>query len=217
MSLVSRLTQQYADHPHEPVLVRLTITPEMAAEFLKHNVTNRPLRPGQVDKYAFDMQSGEWALTHQSIAFNSRHELIDGQHRLNAIVKVGRPIPMHVTFNVEAGYGDPIDRGLSRSLSDVTRESRRATSTATVLVPMACGQRAPVTHVTVRRVLTMYRTSMDWAMKHVPQRTGMTAHVLAAFVYAHAVESASVETFVDRLRDRDGGGGSPVGALMKLL
>jgi hypothetical protein len=78
-----------------------------------------------VDAYARDMLNGVWVPTHQGLAFNDRDELIDGQHRLQAIVKSGCTVRMMVTFGLasvidgkEMTTMDAVDRGRTRSVAD---------------------------------------------------------------------------------------------------
>src|SRR5262245_41386859 len=78
----------------------MTVTPELAHAWLTSNVKNRKLRDEVVKSYARDMVNGNWVITHQGVAFNDKHELIDGQHRLNAIVESGVPVMMLVTFGL---------------------------------------------------------------------------------------------------------------------
>ena len=63
-----------------------TITPELAAEFLKKNKSNRPLSSKHVIALAGSIERGEWMFTGESIKFSESDTLLDGQHRLSAIV-----------------------------------------------------------------------------------------------------------------------------------
>jgi len=47
-----------------------TVTPEMAAEFLTRNKSNRPFRQTWADEWAGRIRRGEWMPTHQGIAFD---------------------------------------------------------------------------------------------------------------------------------------------------
>lgn len=94
------------------------ITPEIARNMLTDNVRNRILRRKHVARLATSMRRGEWKLTHQGIAYSSDGELIDGQHRLHAIILAGVPVKMMISFGVDDFIA--IDRGASRSVSDLT-------------------------------------------------------------------------------------------------
>lgn len=93
------------------------ITPSMAKEYLEKNVKNRPINLKTVNKYAEDMASGNWELTHQGIAFNENGELIDGQHRLQAVIKSEASVEMMVARGI-SNQTVNIDRPKARSLYD---------------------------------------------------------------------------------------------------
>ena len=94
------------------------ITPEMAKEWLTHNMAgNRPVQKGTVHSYARQMRNGSWNLTHQGIAFDENGELIDGQHRLRAIIEASVPVEMNVSTGVHRVQGEvfTIDMGRKRT------------------------------------------------------------------------------------------------------
>ena len=63
-----------------------SITPEIAAEMLLCNVSNRPASKAVIAQYARDMKSGNWDVTGESIKFDADGKLLDGQHRLRAVI-----------------------------------------------------------------------------------------------------------------------------------
>ena len=66
------------------------------------------------------LQSGNWQLTHQGIAFDKNGVLIDGQHRLWAIVEADVKAPLLVTRGVEPETQEAIDDSV-RSHLDILR------------------------------------------------------------------------------------------------
>lgn len=93
-----------------------SVTPALAQQWLARNFkNNRPLRRQKVERLAEDMRAGRWLLTHQSIAFNHDGELIDGQHRLAAVVESGATVSMLVFFNVPMDGVELIDCGDRRT------------------------------------------------------------------------------------------------------
>lgn len=97
------------------------ITPELAAVYLEKNEGNRALRTSHVAYLAHEMldTKAKGLEPHpQPIIFGEDGMLIDGQHRLQAIIKLGMPVKMIV------GYGFPremfgwLDAGVGRSMSD---------------------------------------------------------------------------------------------------
>ena len=97
----------------------VTITPERAAIMLESNRHNRPVSQSRVAKYASDMKAGNWKFTHQGLAFDSEGHLIDGQHRLLAVINSGISLPWYIFGGFDSGIFDVLDTGGNRSRSDV--------------------------------------------------------------------------------------------------
>lgn len=95
------------------------ITPAVAKAYLEMNKNNRNIRQRVVDAYARDMAAGEWVVQHQGIAFDVDGNLVDGQHRLQAVIKAGVAVPMMVTRGLEKNSSAGIDQGAKRSFTDV--------------------------------------------------------------------------------------------------
>jgi hypothetical protein len=96
-----------------------TITPARAAEWLTSNTTNRPLSRPVVRSFAEAMRRGEWLVTHQGIAFDVNGVLVDGQHRLAAVIEADQPVEMTVFTEVPEGAFDVLDTGKRRTAADV--------------------------------------------------------------------------------------------------
>lgn len=91
----------------------IVITPEIAHDMLNYNTCNRPLSRNTVAKYARMMKQGEWYLSHQAIAFaedeNGKQILVDGQHRLAAVVQSGTTIKTTVIYHaIQTPYIDTV-------------------------------------------------------------------------------------------------------------
>ncbi len=103
-----------------------SITPEQARKWLSLNSkSNRRISVRTVEAYAREMVAGRWQLTHQAIAFNQTGELVDGQHRLNAIVASGVTIKAYVSTGLPLEYNAPIDQGYGRRIDQVIGRSPR--------------------------------------------------------------------------------------------
>jgi hypothetical protein len=98
--------------------VKMTITPSMAADMLKWNSRNRPCSQGVVQHYARQMKSGDWHYTRVPIIF-STIRLIDGQHRLEAILQSEASVEVDVAFGAEDDAFAFIDVGKTRGASDI--------------------------------------------------------------------------------------------------
>jgi hypothetical protein len=109
------------------------ITPEIASEILSFNTRNRKLRQSVVDRYAAEMKAGRWLETHQGIAINCDGTLLDGQHRLAAIVQSGIAQKMVVTRSVPSSSQIAMDDHAKRSPSDSISLDRGTLVTSTVV------------------------------------------------------------------------------------
>lgn len=98
----------------------MTVTPEVAAQWLEQNIGNRKHRSRVVDQYARDMSAGNWKLTGDSIKRNGSR-ILDGQHRLMACVKAGVAFQTVVATGVEDGAHVAIDAGAKRTMADELR------------------------------------------------------------------------------------------------
>lgn len=97
----------------------MTITPEVALEMLKANTRNRPLNKRQVVYYADQMVRGQWRLNGEPIIISNGNVLLDGQHRLAAIVKSQTTQDILVVKGVDGDTFSTIDTGKVRTKSDV--------------------------------------------------------------------------------------------------
>lgn len=96
--------------------VVIQVTPEIAEDWLTHcNTHNRKLMDNHVEYLGREMKAGRWRLTHQGIAFSSNRVLLDGQHRLWAVVMSGITVPMRVFVNEPSEAMEVLDTGQRRS------------------------------------------------------------------------------------------------------
>lgn len=70
------------------------VTPALAKQWLEKNTNNRNVNFAKVKKMAKDMREGHWDTTHQGIAIATDGTLVDGQHRLMAVVESGVTVRM---------------------------------------------------------------------------------------------------------------------------
>lgn len=96
----------------------IDITPKLAAQWLKTIKHQRSLNEFTVQKYIHQLESGEWALNGETIKFDSNGALIDGQHRLQAIVQSGKKGRSLVVRGVDPRTVTTIDTGRNRDFRD---------------------------------------------------------------------------------------------------
>lgn len=94
------------------------VTPELAEKWLKQNTRNRRIRDRVAIAYARDMEAGRWAENGEAIKFAADGTLLDGQHRLNAIVLAGVTVTMLVITGLANATQETMDAGSKRTTSD---------------------------------------------------------------------------------------------------
>lgn len=95
------------------------ITPEVAKNMIDKNTNNRRLREATVLFYTRQMKDGQWKSdTGECIKISKSGVILDGQHRLHAVIKSGRSIQFHLAMNLDESVFDVLDTGLSRNSND---------------------------------------------------------------------------------------------------
>src|SRR5947208_280008 len=111
------------------------ITPDKAEEMLAANTANRPVSKSTVRAFAEAMRRGDWLVTHQGIAFDTNGVLVDGQHRLAAVIEAEIPVEMMVFTEVEPDIFDVLDTGKRRNAADVLAiEGEKSTTLLAAMV-----------------------------------------------------------------------------------
>jgi hypothetical protein len=123
-----------------------------AVKLLGSNTHNRTLRAGRTNSYAIDMLKGNWRTTGDAVKFSKSGVLLDGQHRLAAIVQAATTgaleqgariepnpdlqLPLVVVRNLDDNAQEAMDIGAARSLKDIlelNRQERNANHLASAL------------------------------------------------------------------------------------
>jgi hypothetical protein len=102
--------------PHDE---RMLISPEQASFMLAYNGKNRPVSSAKVKRLAEKMSDKRWVFTHQGLGYSSEGLLIDGQHRLAAIMASGESCEFIVTYGLDPDVFDHVDTEGGRSASDL--------------------------------------------------------------------------------------------------
>lgn len=148
------------------------VTPALAKQWLEKNTNNRNVNFAKVKKMAKDMREGHWDTTHQGIAIATDGTLVDGQHRLMAVVESGVTVRMNVTFN--APKSQHIDSGNSRSMAnrvqmsdyDMSWTDKTILSAANLIGRMFSGSN-----------LSHEEDLTEWLAKYRPQIEMVTSHI----------------------------------------
>lgn len=148
------------------------VIPALAKQWLEKNTNNRNVNFAKVKKMAKDMREGHWDTTHQGIAIATDGTLVDGQHRLMAVVESGVTVRMNVTFN--APKSQHIDSGNSRSMAnrvqmsdyDMSWTDKTILSAANLIGRMFSGSN-----------LSHEEDLTEWLAKYRPQIEMVTSHI----------------------------------------
>lgn len=96
------------------------ITPELAQEYLNRNTHNRSMKENSLKVLRDHMNSGTFESKNgQTIVFSDNGVLMDGQHRLQAIVDTGKSFEFILVEGVKESTFTTIDVGVKRKGRDV--------------------------------------------------------------------------------------------------
>lgn len=94
------------------------ITPAKARQYLDNQINNRAIVENHVEWLASLMARGEFVVS-QAITFDEKDRLLDGQHRLAAVVRYGKPVTFLVVRGVSSKTFSVMDTGRGRKGHDV--------------------------------------------------------------------------------------------------
>lgn len=98
--------------PHGITAEVRKVTPELAKTWLGTTEKNRTFRKSRVAQYAADMKAGRWQLNGEAIKFDKNGHLLNGQHRLHAVVRADTTVPMLVISGLDPETRTTMDSGL---------------------------------------------------------------------------------------------------------
>ena len=155
----------------------MMVTPALAESFLLANTDNRTKRGWWVGSLTGMIKRGEWIPTHQGVAFSKSGKLIDGQHRLEAIVESNISVEMLVVTDVRDDAYKVLDNGIKRTLSDLTGMTAR---TAEVCRIFARTTFSGQTTTSAEEALTIYNTGAGEVADDLVNYCGKTIKVYAS-------------------------------------
>jgi hypothetical protein len=104
----------------DEITVTLRVSPEIAQQLLDDtNQGNRFLNMLTVKTYARAMKTGRWSRNGETIKFSRTGKLVDGQHRLAAIVMSNVTVELEFRTGLDDEAGLTCDTGRKRSANDI--------------------------------------------------------------------------------------------------
>ncbi len=114
-----------------PSIRRETITPEKAARWMDGAINVRPIRKHRVAMWQEKIRREIFGLSNDAICLDANDKLINGWHRMSALVEEGKTntgvrVEAFVARNMDEASTNLMDKGLKRSISDglLTKEYR---------------------------------------------------------------------------------------------
>lgn len=104
-----------------PTASVVLVDPATATRWLEWNTNNRKIRKQLMAAYARDMAAGDWQLAGDPIRFAADGTLLDGQHRLYALIAAGVTLPMLVVRGLDPASQAVMDIGGKRFPADALR------------------------------------------------------------------------------------------------
>lgn len=95
------------------------ITPAKAQEYLRTSRGNRPISKVYVRSYADTMKKGAWMLNGVPIIFDTEGHLLDGHHRLLAVIEANIPVRFDVRRGAPEEAFTTYDTGRHRNLGQI--------------------------------------------------------------------------------------------------
>jgi len=98
----------------------IEISPAKARDLIKLNIeNNRRVTKTHVKNLSSAMKAGTWMETGEPVIIDKFGRIIDGQHRLFAVIDSGVTIKTTITYGVDPAAFDVMGTGKVRNLSDV--------------------------------------------------------------------------------------------------
>lgn len=188
------------------------ISPAEAQEMLDANTHNRKLRASRVDSLAFAMINGEWTFNGDAIRIGESGRLLDGQHRLAALIQSETTQQFLVISGLPDATQETMDTGAKRTVADMmklrgeTDVNRLAAATRLVLLYETLGtMRNPKIQATPQQVLACLdrhpgiraaNAAVRPVQKNMRFATGPSA---SCYYLMSLVDPAETEVFFTRL------------------
>lgn len=186
-----------------------TVTPTLATLLLAKNTNNRPVNKATVETYANAIKRGEWKMNGEAIRLSKTGRLLDGQHRLMAVISADEAISTYVIDGLDDDVFDTIDTGRNRKASDVfaiagePHATRLAAAARTIVLLRGADVNGKVTPAQCRQVLVDTPELRFWVNRynsHKTLRKLIPSSIAAlATLYARIHGTDLVEQFMDEV------------------
>jgi hypothetical protein len=119
----------------------ITLTPDMAYAMLEKNKHNRPLDSANVARLERAIKNDRWKFNGDTIKISEEGDVLDGQHRLWAVINTGKSVRTAIVYGVKRDAFATIDTARKLrtgsdviSINGVTRHRKVIASALTWLI-----------------------------------------------------------------------------------
>lgn len=103
----------------KPAAHVINMSPARAQAILEGcNERNRGCELRRIAQYAQDMRDGRWLFTGEAVKMSRDGKLLDGQHRLWAVLEAGVTVPLLLITGLDPRAQEVMDQGIPRRLHD---------------------------------------------------------------------------------------------------
>lgn len=194
-------------------VLKRTVTPEQARKWLKRNESNRNLSPAAWKHYLEMMRKGDWhgELDTRPIAIDIDGNLIDGQHRLRALVEYNKALTFWVATNCPVEARKVIDKGRTRTLGNTlqmeygVQYAGQIAANARLLAVFENGDiNTKLTPEDVVGYMAKYKAGFDWYYRSEKRQYLRSAQLHAPLIWLYKKHATEVESFYDGVRTGQG-------------
>lgn len=189
---------------------KVLITPAMAEILLRGNKHNRPLRRAHLNTLVRAIKRGEWIMTGNGIAFADDGQLIDGQHRLMAIIEANQPVESMVYVGISKEAFKTTDLGKKRGAADIAAlmgfVNYVTVGSAAILLYLYNNNAVKsgyygVSNTAIETVLRMHRAGLDYSALVARKAADILPPGIGAFCHFlfSTIDMELAERFFDQL------------------
>lgn len=116
LAAIARLIAKARDGMRQELIL---IDQRMALAMWELRGANRNASQSKIKRYYVAMEENRWKLTHQGLMFDTNGQLRDGQHRIAALIKHGKPLQFWVCFGCDPKAFNVVDQGDKRTAANL--------------------------------------------------------------------------------------------------
>ena len=179
----------------EPTVCIMEVTPQLAENWIIYNIeNNRHLNNKTVELLKNILLSGKGKLTNDAISFNINGMLVNGQHRLWAIIESGVTLKCIIQKNLPLDSMDCLDQGKRRTNDDNFKIQGKnypkdCAATVRCILNSLSSHRATVySHSEIADFMEKYHESVQYAHENLPKGIFKSSAFRAVMTRAHILK-----------------------------